>query len=95
MTTTGAAKYKSMLSKLTSRIMIVEEAAEIIEAHISTSLTPEIDQLVLIGDHQQLKPSLNVWDLSKHFNLDVSLFERLINNEFECSTLLTQRRMMP
>ena len=43
MTTTGAAKYKSMLSKLSSRIMIVEEAAEIIEAHISTSLTPEID----------------------------------------------------
>ena len=51
MTTTGASKYKSLLKDISSQIMIVEEAAEIIEAHISTSLTPKIDQLVLIGDH--------------------------------------------
>ena len=32
--------------------MVVEEAAEILESHILTSLNPYIEQLVLIGDHQ-------------------------------------------
>ena len=52
MTTTGAAKYKGILKDISSEIMIVEEAAEIIEAHISTSLTQNVNQLVLIGDHE-------------------------------------------
>lgn len=50
MTTTGAAKYKSILTRLDSKIMIVEEAAEVLEAHIFTSLNPNVEQLVLIGD---------------------------------------------
>jgi hypothetical protein len=32
MTTTGAAKFKNLLSRIKSDIMIVEEAAEIVEA---------------------------------------------------------------
>ena len=52
MTTTGAAKYKSLLRQLRSKIMIVEEAAEILEAHIITSLTDETEHLILIGDHK-------------------------------------------
>ena len=39
MTTTGAAKYKNLLRRIDSDIMVVEEAAEIVEAQISTSLT--------------------------------------------------------
>ena len=38
MTTTGAAKYKSMLNRVTSKIMVVEEAAEILESHLFTSI---------------------------------------------------------
>lgn len=40
MTTTGAAKYKHLLTQVKSEIMIVEEAAEVLEAHITTALTP-------------------------------------------------------
>lgn len=82
MTTTGAAKYKKLLQKIKSDIMIVEEAAEIVEAHITTSMTPSIKQLILIGDHQQLRPATNVMELSTKYNLDISMFERLINNGF-------------
>jgi hypothetical protein len=42
MTTTGAAKYKKLLQKISSKIMVVEEAAEILESHIFTSLNPDI-----------------------------------------------------
>ena len=63
--------------------MIVEEAAEVLESHIVTSLTRECEHLILIGDHKQLRPTPNVYDLVKYFNFDVSLFERMIKNGTE------------
>ena len=87
MTTTGAAKYKKILQQISSKIMVVEEAAEILESHIFTSLNPDIQQLVLIGDHQQLRPNLNAFELAEYYNLDLSLFERLINNNFDYARL--------
>jgi len=51
--------------------------------------------MILIGDHQQLRPHLNVMELSKKYNLDISMFERLINNNFNKVKLNTQRRMRP
>ena len=89
MTTTGAAKYKSMLRKLNTKIMIVEEAAEILEAHITTSISHDAEHLILIGDHKQLKPSVNVFELEAKYNLQISMFERLINNRFPVSSLTT------
>ena len=75
--------------------MIVEEAAQILEAHMTTSLTKDVEHMILIGDHEQLRPSLNVHRLSYLFNLDISMFERLINNNFENVMLRSQRRMRP
>ncbi|XP_037051302.1 NFX1-type zinc finger-containing protein 1-like isoform X2 [Bradysia coprophila] len=95
MTTTGAAKFHDLLAKMKCRIVIVEEAAEVLEAHIVTSLTKYTDHLILIGDHQQLKPSTAVYELSKKYDLDVSLFERMINNHMTCYSLLAQHRMRP
>ena len=60
--------------------MIVEEAAEVLEAHIVTSLPRNTEHLILIGDHQQLKPSPTVYELATKFNLDVSMFERMVRN---------------
>jgi hypothetical protein len=39
MTTTGRAKYSDFLSKVNSPIILVEEAAEVFEAHIIASLS--------------------------------------------------------
>jgi superfamily I DNA and/or RNA helicase len=95
MTTTGAAKYSALMSHVKPIITIVEEAAEVLEAHIITVLSPESQHLILIGDHQQLKPSTSVYKLALHYNLDVSLFERMVNNDMECCQLNTQHRMRP
>ena len=59
--------------------MIVEEAAEVLEAHIVVSMPRTTEHLILIGDHQQLKPSPTVYELALNYNLDVSLFERMVN----------------
>ena len=95
MTTTSAAKHQKMLCQLKPPIIIVEEAAEVLEAHIVASLTPSCQHLILIGDHQQLRPNPEVYELAKKYNLDVSLFERLIKNGVAYSKLKTQHRMRP
>ncbi len=95
MTTTAAAKNVDLLRALKPKIVIVEEAAEVLEAHIITALTKDTEHLILIGDHQQLRPSTAVYALSKKYNLDVSLFERMTKNKVPYRKLLTQRRMRP
>ncbi|NXI17194.1 ZNFX1 protein, partial [Irena cyanogastra] len=95
MTTTGAAKYRRILQYIAPRIVIVEEAAEVLEAHTITTLSRDCQHLILIGDHQQLQPSANVYDLAKNFNLEVSLFERLIKVDFPFVCLKYQHRMRP
>ena len=95
MTTTGAAKHRSILQEIKPRIVIVEEAAEVLEGHVITALSSGTDHLILIGDHKQLKPNPEVYELARKYNLDVSLFERMINNHLTCHSLNTQHRMRP
>ena len=95
MTTTGAAKYQHILHLVKPRIVIVEEAAEVLESHIVSALNAGTQHLILIGDHKQLRPKPNEYELAKKYHLDVSLFERLIRNGFPHSSLEYQHRMRP
>jgi hypothetical protein len=40
-------------------IVLVEEAGELLEAHVLTSLSPSTKHLILIGDHKQLRPKVS------------------------------------
>ncbi|XP_043566132.1 NFX1-type zinc finger-containing protein 1 isoform X1 [Chiloscyllium plagiosum] len=95
MTTTGAAKYRKVLQELRPRIVVVEEAAEVLEAHLITTLSSACQHLILIGDHQQLRPSATVYDLARNFYLEVSLFERLVKVNVPYVRLDYQHRMRP
>ena len=96
MTTTGLSKYRPLLSSLNPRTILVEEAAEVIEAPISVASFNTLQQLILVGDHKQLKGHCSVQDLEgEPFYLDVSMFERLVQNEMKYTTLKRQRRMAP
>ncbi|KAH0495908.1 hypothetical protein TgHK011_009433 [Trichoderma gracile] len=98
-TTTGAAMYQSIIRAASPDIVLVEEAAEILEAHIITSLGPSVKQLILIGDHKQLRPKINNYNLTiekgEGFDLNVSLFERLIRQGHDFATLQEQHRSHP
>ena len=52
--TQGAAKSRQILQKVEPRIVIVEEAAEVLEAHTIATLSKACQHLILIGDHQQV-----------------------------------------
>ena len=95
MTTTGAARYRHILQRLQSQIVIVEEAAEVLEAHIVTTLSRDCQHLILIGDHQQLRPNPSSYNLAKNYHLDISLFERMVKNKIHCEQLRIQHRMRP
>lgn len=98
-TTTGAAMYSEDIRQVEPGIVILEEAGEILESHVLTAMGSETKQLVLIGDHQQLRPKINNYGLSVEkghgYDLNRSLFERLVLAGYPHSTLAKQHRMCP
>lgn len=95
MTITGASISYDLLQELQPAIVIVEEAAELLEAQLVAALGNWTKQLILIGDHKQLRPSVETYYLQRDYNMDISLMERLIENDFQYSTLHKQNRMRP
>ncbi|KAJ3782150.1 P-loop containing nucleoside triphosphate hydrolase protein [Lentinula aff. detonsa] len=98
-TTTAAAKYNEYIRMAKPGVLLVEEAGEILESHVLTSLNPNSNQLVLIGDHKQLRPKVNDYRLTvekgEGYDLNMSLFERLILKGYPHTTLQKQHRMRP
>jgi len=109
-TTTGLAGQASLLRKVVAKVMVCEEAGEVLEAHTLTAILPSVEHAILIGDHQQLRPHIANYSLSMEsrqggdYALDESLFERLTREKYDLydtslqfpfATLDTQRRMHP
>lgn len=98
-TTTAASMYAQEIQAAAPAIIIVEEAGEIMESHVLAAMGPSTKQLIQIGDHKQLRPKVKSYKLSvesgKGFDLNRSLFERLVLQKRAHSTLLTQHRMRP
>lgn len=95
-TTTGLSKYRALISAVRPRIVLVEEAAETMEAPVAAACFPSLEHLILVGDHQQLRPHTQVHAFEDEpYYLNLSLFERLVRNNVAYSTLTRQRRMIP
>ncbi|KAI3540024.1 hypothetical protein CSPX01_08479 [Colletotrichum filicis] len=105
-TTTGLATNLDLLRRVHGKVLVCEEAGEVLEAHLLTALLPTIEHAILIGDHLQLRPQIQDWRLQRanpagvKYSLDVSLFERLVQPppnvpSIPFSVLDTQRRMHP
>lgn len=105
-TCSGLARNLELLHKLPSKVLLCEEAGEVLEAHLLTALLPSIEHAILSGDHLQLRPHVQCYELSqesatgRQYALDTSLFERLVTATdggicLPFSRLDTQRRMHP
>lgn len=107
LTTSGVAMHIESLQRIRCKIVICEEAGEVMEPHILPALLPSIEHIVQIGDHQQLRPVIrNFLNLSveskegRLHQLDRSQFERLALGHCNRSLLPivqinVQRRMRP
>ncbi len=91
MTTTGYAKYSTFLEKNNFQVVVIEEAAEVLESYVLSLLSKNNN-----NDWRsfQLRSKSYCYELIK-YNFDISLFERLINNKLEYILLKYQRRMKP
>jgi superfamily I DNA and/or RNA helicase len=106
-TTSGLARNLKLLCVVNVKLLICEEAGEVLEARMLTAFSPSLEHCILIGDRQQLRPQVQNLDLSSEswsggrFALDVSFFERLgkprdlFAQPLPLSTLEMQRRMYP
>jgi hypothetical protein len=98
-TATGAAIHRSLFSQTQCNVLMIEEAGEILEGHLLSILHDRIEKVVMIGDHKQLRPKVNDYELtveSGHgYDLNRSTFERLILSGHPYICLETQHRMRP
>ena len=98
-TTVAAAKFQGMINP---NVIIVEEAGEILESHVLANLGKSCEQLIMIGDHKQLRPKIDNYKLQKEsgngYDLNISLFERLVvesQSNIPVIPLIVQHRMRP
>ncbi|XP_051871930.1 NFX1-type zinc finger-containing protein 1-like [Pristis pectinata] len=95
MTTLGTARYRTLLQHVRPQIVVFEEAAEVLEAQVLTTLTPDCQHLIMIGDHRQLRPKVANYRNAAKMRLDISLFERMVLNQIPFVQLSQQHRMRP
>jgi hypothetical protein len=94
-TITGASMNHDLLQQVKPQVVIVEEAAEILEPSLLAALNNRVEHLILIGDQQQLSPKVDTYELKKNYNFHVSMMERLIKSKYQYRALRTQNRMRP
>lgn len=95
MTVTGANICRSLVAQMKPAVILVEEAAEVLEPQLVALMGNWVKHLIMIGDHKQLRPSVENYILARDYHLDLSMMERLINNGLSYATLTMQNRMRP
>jgi hypothetical protein len=66
-TTSRAARDIEILKRVSPKIILLEEAAEIPEHHVVSCLTSSCQQLIMIGDHLQLRPAYNDYETARQY----------------------------
>ncbi|KAK4895121.1 hypothetical protein LTR27_006727 [Elasticomyces elasticus] len=100
-TTSGLARNMDLIRRTGAKVLVCEEAGEVLESHLLTALLPSVEHAILIGDHQQNYGLSCESQSGVQYSLDVSLFERLVRPQDSLAqplpfcTLTVQRRMHP
>lgn len=103
-TITGLARNLDILRQVRAKVVVFEEASEVLKAHTLTALLPSVEHAILIENHEQLRFQINNYEFQcdnsrgAKFSLNISLFERLVHSQSEYpklsySSLKVQRRM--
>ncbi len=49
------------LQSLAPKVLVIEEAGQVMEAHVLAVLFPSVQHIIAIGDPLQLRPSVNIY----------------------------------
>lgn len=83
-----------ILEKFNFERVIIDEAAQSTEVSNIATLVNKTKQLVIIGDHKQLPPTIQS-KIAEKYGYSLSLFERLVNTGIKSVFLNIQYRMHP
>jgi superfamily I DNA and/or RNA helicase len=83
-----------ILEKFNFERVIIDEAAQSTEVSNISTLVNKTKQLVIIGDHKQLPPTVQS-KIAEKYGYSLSLFERLVNLGIKPAFLNIQYRMHP
>ncbi|GFE55811.1 intron-binding aquarius protein [Babesia ovis] len=95
MTCTHAAIARETMSNLRYSNLVMEEAAQVMEAETFSLLAHPLKRVILSGDHYQLPPVVNNRSLQQFSNMQQSLFHRLVRLETPHVILNSQGRCRP
>tara|TARA_B100000282_G_C31694397_1_gene473091 strand:+ start:37 stop:1239 length:1203 start_codon:yes stop_codon:yes gene_type:complete len=91
-TNIGAGHFS--LSKRKFSIVLIDEATQATEPSALVPIVKGARQLILVGDHKQLPPTVTSRRAEEH-GLEIPLFERLLSSGLTAHMLTTQYRMHP
>lgn len=80
------------LKKLNTKTIIIEEAAKVLETEMLSFIKIDPERIVLIGDHEQLKPLVKCDDVRINGRFNISFFERMQNIGIQPIQLTSQGR---
>lgn len=93
-TLTGASMYAQSIRAWRPQVVLVEEAAEVLESHLIASIGPSVRHVVQIGDHFQLPPKVETHTIQREHLFATSQMQRLISLGYPHVTLRRQGRML-
>ncbi|XP_072178732.1 NFX1-type zinc finger-containing protein 1-like [Diadema setosum] len=95
-TCSAAVKIHRVLMQLSPRIVIIEEAGEMLQAVTATIIPPQSQQLVLIGDkYPRINQYTHAKKLAEGNGCETSLLQHLMDSGYPVNTLAMQHRMSP
>ena len=90
----GAISNMEAIRATSPTTLLIEEAAEIPEASLIPLMQlASLKRCIMIGDHMQLRPPVNSYELQQQKRLDVSCFERMVLLGMHVPCLQNQSRM--
>ncbi|XP_072178144.1 NFX1-type zinc finger-containing protein 1-like [Diadema setosum] len=95
-TCSAAVKIQRVLMRLSPRIVIIEEAGEMLQAVTTTIIPPQSQQLVLIGDkNARINQYTHAKKLAEGSGVKTSLLQHIVDSGYPVHTLSMQHRMSP
>ena len=105
-TTTGAAMHHALLTEAGCGVVVVEEAAEVLEAHVLTALGPSTKHLIMIGETHAFGENLEEYRSGSgaavdsfishanafHFQRDALYFEAVCSSLFPSVSRSVRKR---
>ncbi|XP_072177875.1 NFX1-type zinc finger-containing protein 1-like [Diadema setosum] len=96
MTASATVANHDVLRYVQPRIIIVDQAQDVAEAALISTLSPDCRQLILLGECEpNVEPDVAVSALASRSDVKISFFQRILDKNYAVNNLKIQHRMRP